>query len=300
MLRCGTISRKRASFAAVSSINAFTLIELLVVIAIIAVLAGLLLPALVHAKARSRTVSCLNNKRQLIVAWHLYAVDNADLLLENSTERWDAWVPEYEWSANFWAFGKMTWSLASWNTNVSGMSDPRASRLSAYTGNGVDIYRCTEDRYLSSVQRQAGWRFRVRSVSMNRFVGGGYLYDVKKAIGGVKIFERLTHFSDPSSKFVMFDEHPDTLAWPEFFFGAHEVLIQQRSTATWSGGVPSSLHNGGTTIGFADGHVSAKKWRDKTTKIPVKTVPLDGSAIAISCAPGSDYHWLALHGTEIK
>ena len=65
----------------------FSLIELLVVVAVMAILAGLLLPALAQTRHQARRSQCINNQRQLLLAWQLYNGDNRERAVGRSAHR---------------------------------------------------------------------------------------------------------------------------------------------------------------------------------------------------------------------
>jgi len=224
--------------------GAFTLIELLVVIAIIAILAALLLPALAKAKQKAEGISCLNNTKQLALAWITYASDFNERLVYNK--------PSNGTDTNNWVAGQMSWGTDQQITNLNLL---RTAALSPYTAKNVGVYKCPADRVPCPLGPRS------RSVSMNTFVGPQD--DKGTPINSAwKQFIKMSDFRNPSGIFVFLDEHPDSIndGWFVFCNAADPA-----ERTVWSD-LPASYHNGAGGFSFADGHSEIQKWRAASTK----------------------------------
>ena len=231
--------------------DGFTLIELLVVIAIIAILAGMLLPALAKAKTKAQGIGCMNNTKQLMVAWRMYSEENQDRIPF-------AYVEDNPANKNYpfaWVHGIMTYGNAdqdNWNPDTT----LAKGAIWPFTGKSKAIYRCPAD--MTTVKPTSGPYAgkvipRLRSNSMNSWVGmneGNWTW-----FGGPE-FRKYVKLGDmvdpgPTKTWVLVDEHPDSIN--DGFFCVDMNGYPNPASAKLPD-FPASYHNGACGFAFADGH----------------------------------------------
>ena len=239
---------------------AFTLIELLVVIAIIAILAAMLLPALSAAKEKARTIQCLNDMKQITVAWTVYIGDNND------------WLPKN------WVNGSGGQSpLGSWVTgDVNGLpgetnvADIMNGTLYPYV-KSLTVYICPDEVLVNG-------QLPVRGVSINNRMGGAdstdaaeyNLFDsMAQCLGpNYPLFKKSTAINNPSpaAALVCIDESQNTI---------DDGML----CVNWTQWVnsPTVRHSKGATFSFADGHVERWKWQGLNTEQSSSVTPANAA-----------------------
>ncbi len=231
-----------------NSKRAFTLIELLVVIAIIGILAALLLPALLVAKEKAKRITCLNNEKQLNLAWQMYAGDASDQMPLNDVDLSTPSVPRS--TTNSWVTGNCVVD-ADPATITSGTLYPFVKNFQPY--------RCPVDR--STIAGTSTPT--LRSYSLSCYLNGSA---AALAQWGVMPVSKTGQIKNSSATLTFLDEDISSIDDGHFLYSA--------TINNWFN-VPSWRHSHGDTLAFADGHVEYWKWR---SELPTDTYFTTGGA----------------------
>jgi prepilin-type N-terminal cleavage/methylation domain-containing protein/prepilin-type processing-associated H-X9-DG protein len=215
---CSNISHK----------SAFTLIELLVVIAILAVLMSILMPALNRVREQGKRAVCLNNVKQLAVAWNLYADDNDGRIVNSNTT-----LGTFNRDGACWVY----WPGAN-SPEQDRLEGIRDGLLYAYCPN-AKLYKCP-----------TGIRGEIITYAIPDSMNGYYY--IPGAENQIKT--RRSQIRNASVQIVFLDEgRLSPSSWTVYY-------DQER----WWDQV-TARHGDGTNFAFADGHSEYWKWKDVRT-----------------------------------
>jgi len=220
----------------------FTLIELLVVIAIIALLMGILMPALNKVKDRAKRIHCMNNVRNLVMAWFMYQDENDGKLVHGN-------VPA---SPKFKEYGQPYWVEPPQDIagTYTGHSDPVVADEKRGIERGylfpfiknVDSYRCPSD------DRKRTNKATFRSFS----IAGGM-----NGEEGTDAVKKYTEIVRPATKYV-FVEEADPREWNMGSWLLYPTGNKWCDPLTvW--------HGDSSTLGWADGRAEMHRWLDERT-----------------------------------
>lgn len=228
----GNIMRKR---------EGFTLIELLVVIAIIALLMAILMPALQRAREQGRRAVCLNNLKQLAMAWIMYADENDDKLVNGAAGYSDV---QTSWGDHK---NETAWVGTCWHSNYQqGEQLPedeqkieiKKGALWPYVKD-LKLYRCP-----------TGLRGELLTYAI-MFSMNAVNHPATQGVRGAHIKKRSEiHSPAPAYRLVFIDEGwvtPDAFA------------VHYDTEQWWDD--PPVRHGDGVNVSFADGHSDYWKWK---------------------------------------
>jgi prepilin-type N-terminal cleavage/methylation domain-containing protein/prepilin-type processing-associated H-X9-DG protein len=273
--------------------GAFTLVELLLVIAIIAILAALLLPALAGAKRQAYRVQCVNNEKQLILAWTIYSGDNNENLALNGGD-----TATTSAQAHLWVHGGNHGSSDSL-TNDLYLTGANFALFAKILPTGR-IYKCPADSSMwplwtsSPFASSLSYVTELRSYAMNSYVGTTAANTISPISinSAYKVYLKSSQLASdsPVNRFVFMDVNPANICTPAF---GVDMSLQK-----WIH-YPSDLHGQRGAVVFADGHVEVHRWLDAATMLHLA----GGGAYIGHQNPAlnnPDLNWIAQQTTSIK
>jgi type II secretory pathway pseudopilin PulG len=233
------------------------LIELLVVMAIIAILAAILLPALAVAKTEAVRIQCVNNQREMVMAWTMYSGDSREVLVLNGGD--GNTTSEI---AHLWVYGGNHGDPETL-TNVQYLIGTTYELLVGNQPNAA-LYKDPADVSKWLVADTGVQVLEQRSYSLNSYMGaeGTNLLEPLVQTEGYRVYMKAAQLAadSPVKRFVFMDVNPASICTPGFGVDmTAETFIH----------FPSDLHRKRGVVSFAEGHVETHKWLDPRTMIGI-------------------------------